>query len=71
MADFKYDSYDQTAIKVAFERLRQKEQTGFWCGVLVGVPLGLLFIRSVRTGTRLPLPWVIGTSVPLLAGSTV
>ena len=24
MADFKYDSYDQTAIKVAFENLRQK-----------------------------------------------
>ena len=71
MADFKYDSYDQTAIKVAFEHLRQTEEKGFWYGALVGLPLGFWFIRTASKGTRLPLPWAIATSVPLLAGSTV
>lgn len=69
MADFKYDSYDVSAMKVAFERLRQTEERGFWYGVLAGLPAGALYIRSIKRTSPLPVPVPFAVAVPLLTGS--
>jgi hypothetical protein len=69
--DFEYDSYDQTAIKVAFENLRQTEKKGFYYGVFFGLPLGMFLIKSLNKTSKLPVPWFIAITVPVLTGSTV
>lgn len=71
MADFKYDSYDQSAMKVAFEHLRQTEEKGFWYGALFGIPAGAWYIHSASKASKLPIPWAIATSIPLLTGSAM
>ena len=69
MSDFKYDSYDQSAMKVAFEHLRQTEEKGFYYGALVGLPVGAWYILNARKSTRLPIPTAVIVSIPLLTGS--
>jgi hypothetical protein len=44
MSDFSYDSYDSSALKVAFENLRAAEQQGFWLGLVAGSPLGVWLV---------------------------
>jgi hypothetical protein len=71
MSDFTYDSYDSSAVKVAFEHLRQTEEKGFWFGVLVGLPAGALYVYNIRKISRLPVPWALTASIPLLTGSAM
>ena len=50
MTDFKYDSYDESTLKVAFQNLRKAEGQGFWLGLLLGTPLGIYAVsnRGIR-----------------------
>ena len=69
MTDFKYESPDLTSMKVAFEGLRKAEESGFWVGTILGLPLGyLLYQRLAKAGKILPSRSKAVT-IPLLTGS--
>ena len=48
MSDFKYESYDQTALKVRFENFRQSDRKGFWYGVAL-MPLTYFLLSKKQT----------------------
>ena len=44
MSDFTYDSYDSSALKVAFSNLQAAERQGFWMGLVIGSPMGVWLV---------------------------
>ena len=71
MSDFKYDSYDQTSMRVAFEYLRQTERTAFYAGVLGGGVIGAFALKFIHELPNFSIPLSFKIAIPLLAGSAM
>ena len=69
MSDFKYDSYDSSALMVAFSNLRRAEQQGFWLGLLVGSPLGVYIVANKNIQKKFAAGPVTKVASALLVGS--
>jgi hypothetical protein len=69
MSDYKYDSYDSSALQVAFANLRRAEQQAFWLGLLVGSPLGVYIVANKRIQPKLGAGPVTKVASALLTGS--
>jgi len=69
MSDYKYDSYDSSALQVAFANLRRAEQQAFWLGLLVGSPLGVYAISNRRIQPKFAAGPVSKVASALVFGS--
>lgn len=71
MSDYKYDSYDTSALQVAFANLRKAEEQGFWMGLVLGSPLGVYLVSNPRIQHKFAAGPVTKVASALLVGSLV